>query len=341
MMRKIIFSTISLLILSLFFSSDLESQQRKAGLTGMSFLKVGVGARPVAMGSAASSFSNDVNQMFWNPAGIALKDERYQGTFSYNDWIAGISQNAAAFSYNAGNLGTIGVGFVAFGVSDIPANRQRDFGIPEIDDLVTDRATSATYDYQDVLVQLSYARYFAERLSLGINLKYINQSIDDQSVGVFAVDLGSVYEIGIADWKIAARLSNLGSDYTYYNISNMIPLTFSIGTSARPVNTEIGALTIAFDAVKPQDGLQHYHIGGEWTFMNTLSFRGGYKLNYSGTQTDQGADRPSVDNTIEGFSLGAGLNVNVSNMNVKVDYTMTMMDILDNVHRISVHFGVR
>lgn len=341
MKRKIILSTVLLLILSLAIVPEAETQQRKAGLTGMSFLNVGVGARPVAMGSAASSFSNDVNQMFWNPAGMVLRDERYQGTFSYNDWIAGISQNAAAFAYNAGEFGTFGIGFVAFGVSGIPANRQRDFGIPEIDEFVTDGATSATYDYQDVLIQLSYARYFAERLSLGVNFKYINQSIDDQSVGAFAVDLGSVYEIGIADWKIAARMSNLGSDYKYYNISNMIPLTFSVGTSVRPLQTDIGSLLVALDAVKPQDGAQYYHIGGEWTFMNTISFRGGYRFNYSGTKTDQSGERLSVDNTIEGFSLGAGLNATVSNINVRVDYTMTVMDILDNVHRISVHFGAR
>jgi hypothetical protein len=70
-----------------------------------------------------------------------------------------------------------------------------------------------------------------------------------------------------------------------------------------------------------------------------LSLRAGWKINYSGTKDDQIGDRPRVLNTIEGFSYGAGLNVNVSKMNVQVDYSMTQMDILDNVHRISVRVG--
>jgi hypothetical protein len=339
MKKTILFLALGMITLFLIFPEVMHAQQRKAGLTGMSFLKVGVGARPVAMGSAATSISNDVNQMFWNPAGMALEQYKYQATFSYNQWIADLNHNAAAFAYNLGELGTIGIGFVSFGISGIPANRQIGYADPDLSRLITDRATSDTYDYLDVLVQVSYARYFFDRLALGVNLKYISQSIDDQSVGVVAIDLGSVYKIGFGNWQIAARMTNLGSDYKYYNISNMIPLTFSLGTSAQPIQTDIGSLTVALDAVKPQDGPQYYHVGGEWTFMNTLSLRAGWKLNYSGTEVDQIGDRPAVPNTIENLSFGAGLNVNVSNMNVQVDYSMTQMDILDNVHRISVRVG--
>ncbi len=341
MKKIIVLFTLGLLILSFLSPETADAQQRKAGLTGMSFLKIGVGARPVAMGSAATSISNDVNQMFWNPAGIALDEYKYQATFSYNQWIADIKHNAAGFAYNMGEMGTVGIGFVSFGISDIPANRQIGYSDPDLQRLITDRGTSDTYDYLDVLVQLSYARSFFDRLALGVNVKYISQSIDDQSVGLVAIDLGSIYKIGIGNWQIAARMTNLGSDYKYYNISNMIPLTFSLGTSAQPIQTDIGSLTIALDAVKPQDGPQYYHIGGEWTFMNTISFRTGWKLNYSGTEADQVGERPAVSNTIEGLSFGTGLNVNVSNMNLQVDYSMTQMDILDNVHRISVRFGAR
>ena len=39
---------------------------RKSGLTGAAFLKVGVGARAVALGSAYTTVTGDVNQIFWN-----------------------------------------------------------------------------------------------------------------------------------------------------------------------------------------------------------------------------------------------------------------------------------
>lgn len=74
-----------ILCLGLFLHSA-NSQTRKAGLTGAAFLKVGVEfARAVGLGSATSAITGDVNQIFWNPAGIALTeaDANAQATFSY------------------------------------------------------------------------------------------------------------------------------------------------------------------------------------------------------------------------------------------------------------------
>ncbi|MGH7456997.1 MAG: hypothetical protein ACRENG_36950, partial [bacterium] len=79
-------STVLVLIL---VATDLSfGQVEKSGYTGAAFLKVGVGARAVALGSAVTSLTGDVNQMFWNPAGIALSNNQWQATFTYNRWIA-------------------------------------------------------------------------------------------------------------------------------------------------------------------------------------------------------------------------------------------------------------
>ena len=103
-----------------------DAQTRKSGINSAAFLKVGVGARQVSMGSAVTSLEGDATNMFWNPAGITLKDETAQATFTYNHWIGGLSQNALAASYNWADIGTIGIGFMTFGISGIPADR--DYG---------------------------------------------------------------------------------------------------------------------------------------------------------------------------------------------------------------------
>ncbi len=62
--------------------------------------------------------------MFWNPAGIALaKDQSLQASFTHNHWFADLTQQAAAVSYNLEDIGTIGIGFMMFGISGIPADR--------------------------------------------------------------------------------------------------------------------------------------------------------------------------------------------------------------------------
>src|SRR3989337_163180 len=101
---------------------------------------------------------------------------------------------------------------MTFGVSDIPADRDVYPGNPSLQALQIDDQTSSTYDYMDLLVQLSYARQVTEQLSLGATVKLINESIDSRSASSVAFDFGSVYSIGVMDWKIGARINNLGGD---------------------------------------------------------------------------------------------------------------------------------
>src|SRR5512143_2983578 len=93
--------------LVLLVACPLAYGQRKAGANAAAFLKVGAGAREVAMGSAVTTMQGSVGQMFWNPAGIILKDEMAQATFSYANWLAGIKHVVGGVSYRLENVGTI------------------------------------------------------------------------------------------------------------------------------------------------------------------------------------------------------------------------------------------
>ena len=340
-MKKINFVRFALLAALCFvlpFSGT--AQQRKAGLTGAAFLKVGVGAKAVGLGSAATALSNDVNQMFWNPAGIALKDDKLQASFSYNKWFADLNHNAAAVAYNWEEVGTFGVGFVQFGITGIAADRDIPLD-PSLKPFQIEENSSSTYDYSDVAIQLSYARYVIDNLSLGATVKYVSQTIDGKAVTAFAVDFGSLYHIGVLDWTIAARFNNLGSDMKYYDIAFGLPLSFSIGTALSPYSDENGKLMVAVDAVKPQDGPQYFFTGAEYTLMNMISVRGGWKLNYAGTDDGGTTSRAAIKNTIEGFSAGAGFSTSVAGYNVRLDYAYTQMEILDAAHRITVSVGLK
>ena len=314
--------------------------QRKAGRNGAAFLEIGVGAREVGLGSAVSSLANDANQIFWNPAGTALaSNQTFSAAFSYNKWIADLDYNAAAFGYNLGNAGTVSVGVQVFGISDIPANRQNGYSDPILQALVTDNETSDTFNYTDLAVSFSYARYFIERLTLGATLKVVNESIDGESASAVAFDFGSVYRVGLAGWQIAARLNNLGTPITFFNQDNPLPLTFSIGTSFYPINTEQTRLMLAVDTIKPQDSQQQIFGGAEVSFFDLLFLRGGYKFNYSGAEDDGTSERDAIKTSIEGISLGGGLQYEISGYAIAVDYAFTQMDLLDSVHRVSLRVG--
>ena len=314
-----------------------NAQSRKAGLNGAAFLKVGVGARSVGMGSAATSLSEDVTNMYWNPAGIALTTDRMQAAFSYNSWIADITQNAFAASYNLEDIGTVGIGVMTFGISGIPADRDFFSGDPPLGD---------TYDYLDLVAQVSYARYVSEKLSLGATFKFINEKIDDRSASTVAFDFGSVYHIGTMGWNLGARISNLGGDIKFYDFAYPIPLTFSIGSSMTPLSIDNHSFMISVDAVKPQDGQQYYFTGVEYNFDQMLFLRAGWKYNYSnfglaGNGSDEGTSlRAPLPTSLEKGSVGAGVLVK-GEYTVRLDYAYTIFRTLDSVHRLSVQFSMK
>ena len=59
------------------------------GLSGFQFLKIGQGARAVAMGDAYTAVADDINAIFWNPAGLTgVRGTAW--TANYTKWLVGL-----------------------------------------------------------------------------------------------------------------------------------------------------------------------------------------------------------------------------------------------------------
>ena len=84
---KTTFRSLALIVVSIFTVVNIQAQTRSVGLNAMQFLNVGVGARSAAMGLSTTAVSNDVDQIFYNPAGSALKDEMLQASVNYTSWL--------------------------------------------------------------------------------------------------------------------------------------------------------------------------------------------------------------------------------------------------------------
>jgi hypothetical protein len=346
MNSKCLIVLVALLVLGMAVQTA-DAQTRKAGINSAAFLKIGVGARQVAMGSAVTSMNGDVNNMFWNPAGVALQNETMQASFSHNNWIAGLKQEVAAVTYNLEDIGTIGLGATMFGISDIPADRDYGYADPQLHAQEIDLVGTSTYDYQDLCLQATISRYITDNLTLGLSAKYVSEKIDDQTASTIAFDLGSVYNIGVMGWSIGARINNLGGDMKFYDYASPIPLTFAIGTSLVPIESGKTAVMVAVDLVKPQDGQQYYYSGMEFNYDKTLFLRLGWKFNYSymgliGDGIDGGnSQRSPITTSLEKGSLGAGVRVPFEGYTVSFDYAYTVFSALQDVHRFTINFAMK
>ena len=321
------------LAIAMLFAATGFAQQGKTGINGATFLKIGVGARQVALGSAVTTLSGDPNQMFWNPAGIALEDSKTSISLNHNEWLLTMNHDALAFAHDVKGVGTIGVGIIYVGLSDIVANRDV-APIPELESRQADKATGATYSFYNMALNLTLSHKFTDKLALGASLKFIREKIDDQGANSIAGDFGVVYNTGWNDLTLGATLMNLGGDMVYYNsdFGAPIPLTFAMGASftiAKQENSQIRGL---LDLTKRQDSEQLYFTGMEWNLMKRLALRGGYKFNFSGKK-----DALGIKDTDEGFSMGAGLKLPISGTEFVIDYAYTDFDILDNTHRFTLY----
>ena len=331
---KLITFTLVILLLS---AAIVGAGLRKPGIDGAAFLKIGVGARMVALGSAATTVYGDPNMVFWNPAGIQTEAGKTQIGINHNSWIVGLNQNAGAVTHNFGDIGTFGIGIIYLGVSDITADR--DIAPPGY----VGRAPEAsgvgqydTFDYYDMAVSLAYSKQFTDRFRMGAAIKLIQEKIDTETASAVAFDFGAIYETGFRDLTFGARINNVGSDLKFYAYNTTLPLNFSIGASmsfAKEENTELRGFV---DLTKPKDNQQLYFAGAEWTLFNKFALRGGYKFGYSGSEDE--ATR--LKQTDEGLTFGAGFNLPISKYKFWLDYAFTSFNVFDDTHRFSLRFDL-
>jgi len=310
-------------------------QLRKPGIDGAAFLKIGVGARMVALGSAATTMSGDPNMVFWNPAGIQIDAGKTQIGLNHNNWLLDLSHNAGAITHGFGGLGTVGIGIIYMGLSDIIADR--DIAPPGYTQEVPEAAGVTQYDafdYSDMAITLAYSKQFTDRFRMGASAKFIREKIDTEEAKAYAFDFGAIYDTGFRDLTFGARINNVGGDMKFYAIGASLPLNFSIGASMSIAKEENTALRAFVDLTKPKDNQQLYYAGGEWIIYDKLAIRGGYKLGYSGVVDEV----TRLKQTDEGFSFGAGLAMPVSGYNLWLDYAFTDFGVFNDTHRFSLRF---
>ncbi|MCU0644117.1 MAG: PorV/PorQ family protein [bacterium] len=284
----------------------------KAGTAGLQFLKIGVGARESAMGEAALGISKGANAIFWNPAGIAYVAKR-EVSFSYSAWMLEINHSATAITMNVKKVGTIGLSLIYMGVPEFQETTvQAQDG--------TGRMVSA----YDLGIGLAIARRFTDKLSMGGQVRYVKEQLDQDSFSNILFDIGAIYFTGFRHLNISVCAQHFGPDIKMLRDKFRMPLAFKVGLADDLFHSENQRLTLAIDLVHPTDNTERMNFGMEYGFFDWLFLRGGYRLN---------AD-------LGNWSFGAGLKQSLIGVNGSVDYSFTDYgEIMGGVNRFSVSFG--
>jgi len=315
------------------------SSLNKTGTTAAQFLKIGIGPRAVGMGGAYTALADDINAIYWNPSGLARMHSQ-EAYFNHVDWIMDVKMDFAGFAVDIDDLGTLGAFISVMSMDDMPV---RTLQQPE--------GTGELFSAGSIVIGLSYARNLTEEFSIGFNAKYIGEHIWNESARTFAIDIGTQYVIPfLNEFRLGASISNFGSKMKMAgrdiiqtttvgagegNLINTdlqldefeLPLLFRIGLAVDVIKTTENRLTIAADAIHPNDNSEYVNAGLEYTWNEIFFIRGGYKSLF-----EQDGE--------QGFTIGAGLNYRFFDAyKIKIDYAYQDFGRLKNVQYISL--GVR
>jgi hypothetical protein len=322
--------------------AQLTRNTKKVGTTVAQFLKIGAGARSLAMGGSAAAMEGDVYTIYWNPGALARLQTPGEATFNHAEWLADINYDFVASGLTIGDVGTIGLSVTSLRT---PEDIVRTVDNPDGD--------GRRWSYSAFEMGLSFARSLTDRFSIGMTGKYIRESIWDMSAQGFAVDIGTIYTTTLNNMKIGASISNFGStmrldgtDITFNNFpdgqlgqgpqniasiyktdSYNIPLTFRIGVAMDAVKSELIRTTVAVDATHPNDNSEYVSSGVEFAFDEMIFARVGYKSLF-------------LPDSEQGLTWGAGFRYEMSTTTfVKIDYAFADYGRLNNVQYITVSIG--
>ncbi len=254
---------LSLLILFLSFTAASFAQNDGAANTGLAFLKLGIGARSIAMGEAFSSLADDGTAFIYNPARMNAS-ENGNVTAMFNKTMLDMTTNYVGAKFRIKKFG-IGIGLLKTTISDIEVRNTP--GAP-LEKFNADNFSGG--------ISLSYEVY--KNLSLGLTGKLLYEKIYIDEASGFGMDIGANYIFN--NFSFAAVVSNIGSVNALKNAETKLPTSLRFGGSY-VYRKDNFSVTGAVDGYKVLDGgAFHGHFGAEGGYKDFVFLRAGYMTGY-------------------------------------------------------------
>ena len=260
-MKKNILLAVLLVVTVL--AASAMSETGKAGMAG-AFMKFGLGARALGMGSAYCSIAEGIDAIYYNPAGPGMYPAS-QVAFTYQSLTLDRNLNSAAILYPVQNEAVLGFAWIHASVSDVPM-------------IDSDRNYYDDFHNNNNAFGLTFSKLFGDQLSIGGTLRYIQSTLDVINSYTVGVDLGVLfkphphYSVGIAASDLGSNMrwdssnywsGDRGSDYT-----DKFPYRFRGGVSGSFIDEQVIA---SVDVMKVERLNPKFYAGAEYWFSKKVS----------------------------------------------------------------------
>lgn len=281
------------------------------------FLRIDISARAAALGGSFVSSNDDIDVIFYNPAGLKML-KGSPASFSFVKYLLDINLAGVAYSQEVGDLGRFGAAIQYINYGSFTARDE--FG-----------NNTGEFKAGDLAMILGYANSLAENFYYGANIKFIYSSIADRSSNALALDVGLHYSIPDKGFDFGFSILNAGTQLSqYYNTKEDLPVDFVIGFSKKMEHLPLKLFVDLHKINEKQDNFSDrfkaFSIGTEFYLSSALTLRIGYN-NERRSELKIGSFAG-----LAGFNLGMGVNVSDYNFS----YGFSSLGQVGSLHRITV-----
>ena len=275
------------------------------GTTGADILNIGIGARAIGMGEAYVAQADDVSSLYWNPAGLALMQER-QASFSYDQMYQDLKFQNGSIGIPLDN-GAIGgsLSYLSYG---------------DIQGFAPDGTPTGNQTAYSGVATLG-AAWLGNQWSAGANIKGVQEKLADETATAAAFDLGGnvIYPKPVlgGTMRFGAVVQNLGSDIKFEQQSDPLPMDWKLGVAA--VQMLDKKLNVSLDYTSPKGDDSYVSGGFEYWLVPFVALRAGY-----------------VNSKNEGNGMRAGIGLRIKG--VSFDYAYAGQGELGMSHRYELSF---
>jgi hypothetical protein len=242
----------------------------QGGSSGLSFMKIGVGSRALAMGETGVAGESLGTSLFYNPANSA-RDTHASIGFMHNAWIQDIATEyvGAVVPYEGWSLGVqLGLNSVSnIELRTVPGEAQ------------------GTFDSKGFFGGISAAIHITDNIDAGVTAKYLFEKIYVDVADGYAFDFGlrwAPFTSGeYANFRAGVALLNVGSMSPLKNEASQLPKMLRYGIShvlrfddRINLGVEAAGLTL-FNEKKT-----HVSLGAEMDYVKVLFLRAGFQSGY-------------------------------------------------------------
>lgn len=292
-----------------------------------------------------------VEAMRLNVAGL-VRIDRMEVMLGHANYMQGVDirMNALGLGRKVGENGAFGLSIMAL-----------DFGEIQVTTDDQPEGTGATYSPNFFNIGVSYSHIFENKVSVGITVRGVSQSLTDIAAFGLAIDAGIQYVTGPNDnFKIGISLRNVGSPMRFggeglatqrpspnrsayeltYNTRAAefsMPSMLNIGVAYDLLPFEKHRISLMGNFTSHSFSRDQLGAGVEYALAEQFKVRAAYKY-------DLGSEQDPAQPLYSGLSAGASIDFPLSreekNTRIGLDYAYRATRIYNGTHNISLRFSL-